>query len=136
MLYGKNLHNRRMKSTLSLSLHLCADSKMKSLNSKYRKINKTTDVLSFPLHLDLYKSKKKMFFAVDHLGDIFISYPRVKLQAKDFLITVEDEFYHLAAHGLLHLLGFDHERSMLEEKLMKEEEKKILRKISKLKKRG
>lgn len=129
--FGKSWVNSKLKFTIVL----CADGKMKKLNQLYRGKKSTTDVLSFPLHQDLYLGTKKKFGPVDHLGDIFISYPKVKIQAQRFNISNEDEFYHLAAHGTLHLLGFDHERSFAEEKLMKKEENKILKNITRIKKR-
>ena len=73
---------------------------MKNLNKKYRKINKPTDVLSFPLNM---KIKSKIY-----LGDIAISYEIIKNRSKrtNFFL----EFDKMWIHGYLHLIGYDHKR--------------------------
>lgn len=70
------------------------------LNKKYRNKAKPTDVLSFPLGIKTTHL---------HLGDIVISIDKVYEQAKEFNVTPKDEFKRLLVHGLLHLLGYDHE---------------------------
>src|ERR1043166_4849964 len=89
------------RSTVSLTL---VDSKtIQRLNQQYRKKNRPTDVLSFSYNLPV--SKKDNF-----LGDIVIS-PAVAAQnAKEDGKTVKEEMVLLAVHGLLHLLGYDHEK--------------------------
>ena len=84
---------------------LTNNSKMKYLNKKFRKKNKTTDVLSFPFYnfKELKKNKDKKIY----LGDIAISYQFVKKRSK--LSSFETEFDKLWLHGYLHLLGYDHE---------------------------
>lgn len=118
-----------IKKEMYFSITFCSDPKMKKLNYQYRNKNKTTDVLSFYLHDNLYQ-KKSISFPEINLGDIFISYSQAKKQSEQFCITIEDEIYHLMAHGLLHLLGLDHERSKKEDQLMKKEEEKLIKIIS------
>lgn len=77
-----------------LSLLFCENSFIHELNLKYREKDSPTDVLSFPAEMDFF------------LGDIVISLERAKEQAEDGL---EKEVEMLLAHGLLHLLGYDHE---------------------------
>ncbi len=60
-----------------------------------------------------------------NIGECLISSKRAKEQAKEFGIDFEEEVLHLVIHGLLHLLGFDHEISHLEEVLMEKYEKKL-----------
>ena len=111
----------------SLDLSLIGDARMKSINSKFRHKNKTTDVLSFPMEEDVRLLKKKPISRL-FLGDILISKPVTLKQAKHFHISFEREFFHLLVHGLLHLLGYDHERSEEDEATMFSLEEKILKK--------
>ena len=117
-------------SLLSLSLTLCGKEKIKVLNRDYRGKNKITDVLSFPVHDQLHLLKKSPVHILE-LGDIIICREVVISQAREFSIDRESELMHLLVHGFLHLLGYDHEISLKEEKIMQEIEQKILRKISK-----
>lgn len=121
-------------SELHVSLLICGDGKIKSLNKEYRQKDKVTDVLSFPSHEGL-RSQKKIPEGPLFLGDLAISWPVTKRQAKEFDIGLFDEFIHLFFHGVLHLSGYDHEISAKEEKLMESWEKKALDKFS-AKKRG
>lgn len=114
----------------NLHLTLVGDQKMKSLNRDYRQKDKTTDVLSFPVYENI-RGGDEFFVGAVELGDLFISVPVMKKQAEEFKIDNENEFYHLFVHGFLHLLGFDHEISEAQEKLMEAEEKKLLDKIFK-----
>lgn len=89
----------------SFSIIFVSDEKMKSLNETYRKINETTDVLSFISDEEKY------------LGDVFISIDRAKEQAKLYDHTIIREISFLAVHSYLHLKGYTHET--------KEDEKKM-----------
>tara|TARA_B110000014_G_scaffold263233_1_gene259301 strand:- start:1248 stop:1703 length:456 start_codon:yes stop_codon:yes gene_type:complete len=83
---------------------LTNSSKMKKLNKKFRKINKSTDVLSFPnLPFKKIKFVKGNSF---YIGDIAISYEIINLRSKKCLF--QSEFDKAWVHGLLHLAGFDH----------------------------
>lgn len=82
---------------VSLSVLLCGDSRMRSLNAKWRKKRRATDVLSFP-------SGEKGF-----LGDIVIDVPYAVRQSRRRGYPLRREVQILLAHGLLHLLGYDHE---------------------------
>ena len=110
-------------SQLDLSLTLCGKRRIQSLNRVYRKKDKITDVLSFPVH-DLYLKKKLLGHIV--LGDIFICLDVAQRQAKEFNISVREEIIHLFVHGFLHLLGYDHEISKKEEKEMFALEEKLI----------
>lgn len=119
---------------LHVSLLICGDSKIKKLNSDHRAKNKITDVLSFPAHEDLRKVKNLPFAQGQlFLGDMAICHPQVKRQAKKYKVGYADEFIHLVTHGVLHLLGYDHEVSSKEEKEMQEFEDWILSEMTKIK---
>ncbi len=82
------------------SILLTNNKKMKKLNFKFRKKNKITDVLSFPIKI---KGKKKLY-----VGDIAISYEITKKRSKETNFFLE--FDKIWIHGYLHLIGYDHKR--------------------------
>ncbi len=90
---------------------------IKKLNKRYRNEDKPTDVLSFPL--------KKIPHAP--IGSIVISMDKVKEKAKELNHSIEEETALLFLHGLLHLLGYDHEK---DEGEMREKEEEIIKKLS------
>jgi probable rRNA maturation factor len=80
-----------------------SDKKMKELNRDFRGKNTTTDVLSFPYERDEFE-------ADDHfLGDIVISIEQAARQAEENHLSLDLEVRQLILHGVLHLLGYDHE---------------------------
>ena len=87
----------------SLSVIITDDEEMKKLNQTYRGINKTTDVLSFGGDFTDPDLDSR------YLGDVIISYPQAEEQALRRGHDVEAELQLLAAHGVLHLLGYDHD---------------------------
>lgn len=128
----KNPHFDGVKS-VQLTMTLCGKAKIRSLNKQYRDKDKVTDVLSFPLYDNLRPDQKvgqKNFEMMD-LGDLIICREKALSQSKEFNITYEQEVIHLAVHGFLHLLGFDHEISEKEEKIMEAHENEIVGEIYK-----
>lgn len=124
--------NKKLHPHISVDLTFCGDRKMKSINSSFRQKDKTTDVLSFPGFTNLRSDKKSDIYpGMIHLGDIIISRDVAVKQAREFKITTEEEVIHLFVHGFLHLLGYDHEISVKEEKIMQELEALLLKQISK-----
>jgi len=118
--------------SIQVSLLICGEQKIRKLNRDFRHKDKVTDVLSFPIHEDLRKTKvteNNLF-----LGDLAICHQKVRQQAKEFNISYMDEFIHLFFHGLIHLMGYDHEISEEEERLMQLWEKLALDNFSKKKK--
>ena len=75
---------------------------IKKINKEYRNIDNVTDVISFALEDVEFKTPFRI------LGDIYISYEKVKEQALKYEHSEKRELYFLATHGLLHLLGYDH----------------------------
>ena len=113
------------------SLTICGKSRIRTLNRTYRKKDRATDVLAFPLHENLRFEKAPLSEAPINLGDIYICRDIAAGQAQDFKISYEWEVVRLFVHGWLHLLGYDHELSAKEEALMASEEKKLLEEICK-----
>ena len=118
---------------VSFSMTLCGKRKIQTMNKKYRQIDKATDVLSFPVFDNLRPDKKKIEKNLPQveLGDLVICKDIAKTQAREFNISYEQEVIHLAVHGFLHLLGFDHEVSSKEEKIMEQYESALVNKIYK-----
>jgi probable rRNA maturation factor len=86
-----------------LSILLCDDETIRELNRQYRKKNKPTDVLAFPMQEG---PGPKVHPGL--LGDVVISLPTATRQAAEHDRPIIQEVTFLAAHGLLHLLGYDH----------------------------
>ena len=83
---------------------------MRQLNNQFRKIDATTDVLSFPQN-DPSQPTAPFVEAPDdvlHLGDIVVSYPQAVLEATEENKLVDDQIVYLVLHGLDHLLGIHH----------------------------
>jgi len=99
-----------------LSILFTGNSEIKKLNKKFRNRDKATDVLSFP-------SGDTDGF----LGDIAISLPIAKRQAKAIGNSFEREVLFLILHGLLHLVGYDHEQTVREADKMIAMEKKLMK---------
>lgn len=92
---------------LLLTITLTDDAEIQAINTRYRGIDRPTDVLSFPL-------MDESAFALPpgqprELGDVIVSYPRAVQQAEEYGHSVERELAYLVVHGLLHILGHDHE---------------------------
>ena len=92
---------------------------IKKINKEYRNIDNVTDVISFALEDVEFKTPFRI------LGDIYISYEKVKEQALKYEHSEKRELYFLATHGLLHLLGYDHMNEN-EEKIMFDLQKELL----------
>lgn len=105
---------------------LTGDGEVRKLNRLYRKKDKTTDVLSFPLLEGVrLKTGAKERTA---LGDIVISVPQTRRQARQQAKDFRRELALLLTHGILHLLGYDH-RTRAEEKKMFGLQDRLLKKF-------
>ncbi len=101
-----------------LSIALVGDAEMRPLNARYRKKNRTTDVLSFFV-------EEQPQSGVGLLGDVVISVEQARRQAQERNRTLKSEMVTLLTHGILHLLGYDHERSARQAKIMFALERKL-----------
>ena len=98
---------------------LTDDIYMKKINKKWRKLEKATIVLSFPVSK---MSKEEDYFFI---GDIVLSYETILSECKSRKKSFRDHFLHLCLHGILHLLGYDHKKQK-EEREMENLEIKLL----------
>jgi probable rRNA maturation factor len=101
------------RKSLNANLIFIDDAKMKKLNRRFRGRDKTTDVLSFPIEANGKKVE----------GEIYISVPQANRQAPLFGNNTEGEILRLAAHGFLHLLGYDHHTGEERNEMFAREEK-------------
>ena len=90
----------------SVSLFLCDDLQMRQINRQHRKIDRATNVLSFPAY-DMPSHRLEPGTPAI-LGDIVIAAETVMREAEFLQITVADHLMHLFVHGMLHLFGYDH----------------------------
>ena len=103
--------NEKMESLkLYVSITLTVPDEIQKINKLYRKIDKPTDVLSFPMFEkeEIQKLKDEHYDVYDVLGDIIISIPRVQEQAIEYGHSFERELAYMCVHGFYHLMGYDH----------------------------
>ena len=115
------------KLNLYINIILTNPENIRKANKEYRKIDKETDVLSFPMFEknEISEMLKNGNISQDILGDIIISIPRVEEQAKEYGHSFERELSYMVIHGFYHLMGYDH---MTEEEKneMREKEENVL----------
>jgi len=105
---------------------------MRILNRHYRGVDRTTDVLSFPQNENssLPPFSKRGRGGITNcefvLGDIVINIHKAKRQAAENRIAFDEELKRLLIHGLLHLMGYDHENSKYAEKRMQKKALELL----------
>ncbi len=108
----QTLEKMDVKGDVRLDVSVIGDRKMRALNKEFRGIDKSTDVLSFSFELE-GKNKTKFVNPPDpsylNLGDVIISYPQLLARAAKENMLVDEMLNLLVVHGILHLLGYDHE---------------------------
>lgn len=108
------------------------DRAIRDLNWKYRGKKKITDVISFPQIIEIEKLPITPLFQMPlFLGDIVINLQQAKRQAIYNKSTFYDEISRLLIHGLLHLVGYDHEKNAYQAKKMATVEVKLLEMLRK-----
>jgi len=113
------------KKRSEISLVLADLEKIKALNKKYLKRNRPTDVLAFPEPESFPQKSKENF----NLGEIIICPQQVKKNAKKYNLSFKKELARVLTHGILHLLGYNHEASPKKAKEMEKKENYYLSKI-------
>jgi len=111
-----------------ISILLTGTKNMKNLNKKFRKINKDTDVLSFPAEEKNFFKKNLKLKKKVYLGDIALSYQYIEVITKKQNISFDNYFKKMLVHGVLHLIGHEHD-SLKKYKKMNLLEQKIIRSI-------
>lgn len=100
-----------LPSNLLVNLVLVSPESIQQMNNTYRAVNRVTDVLSFPMLDSLQNLQQECdaFTQQINIGDIYICKQRAIEQANEYGHGIKREMCFLALHGLLHLLGYDHE---------------------------
>ena len=118
----------KIDSNFEISILLTDSKNMKGLNKKFRKINKDTDVLSFPAEeKDFFKKNIKSKQDI-YLGDIALSYSYIAKIIKKQNVSFDYYFKKMLIHGILHLIGHEHD-SLTKYKKMNLLEHKIIKNI-------
>ncbi|MBV9906553.1 MAG: rRNA maturation RNase YbeY [Hyphomicrobiales bacterium] len=111
-----------LREGVEVSLCLADDATLRALNSRWRRIDKPTNVLSFP------SPSAGVLGDATTLGDIALAYETLAREAEDLGVPLADHYRHLLAHGFLHLIGYDHETDAEAER-MEALETKILARL-------
>ncbi|MHB1416476.1 MAG: rRNA maturation RNase YbeY [Chloroflexota bacterium] len=118
------LRRESVEGMVEVILSLVDDEEIRELNARYRQVDAATDVLSFPLQEaaagagDFVQPPDDVL----RLGDVVISLPRAEAQAEEYGHSVARELGYLFVHGLLHLLGYDHELEEGRQRMREREE--------------
>jgi len=107
-----------------LGITLTDNQTIQRLNKEWRSKDKPTDVLSFPIN------EKPPGYRYKILGDVVISLPYAKRQSEEIGIPYRDEIIRLMTHGILHLIGYDHEKDPAEAEKMFALQDRIFEKIT------
>jgi probable rRNA maturation factor len=114
---------RERSGSVGIALHLVSDATIRGLNAEHRARDAATDVLSFPL-----VDERPFVLPPGEpvpLGDVVVSLERAAAQAEEYGHSLEREIAYLVAHGVLHILGYDHERPE-EQTVMRQREEAAL----------
>jgi probable rRNA maturation factor len=112
-----------------LAIVLTDDAEMRVLNRTWRGIDASTNVLSFPASRAGPRRGQKLRTSARHLGDIVLAYETVRREARHERKPLANHLAHLAVHGFLHLLGYDHE-SDTDARKMEDVERAVLRQLA------
>ena len=107
-----------------LSILIVDDPQIAILNKKYLHRNGPTNVIAFPMRTDQFSNINP-----ELLGDVVISIETAEKEGKSIGISMEERFTQLLVHGILHLLGYDHEKSEQEADKMEKKSDEILKLI-------
>ncbi|MBQ3864531.1 MAG: rRNA maturation RNase YbeY [Clostridia bacterium] len=127
------LETDHMTDRVSLSVTLTDDENMRKINRTWRNVDSTTDVLSFPLlaydpHEETHPEDVDPETGEILLGDLVVSVPKCREQAAEYGHSFEREIGYLCAHGLFHLLGYDHE-AQEDKEIMRRREEETMEKL-------
>ena len=117
------LDNEGLSMDYEVSITFVDKDEIHKLNKEYRKVDRPTDVLSFPMNEEF------LIEGVDSmLGDIVICMDIAKDQAKEYGHSLDREIMYLTCHSMLHLLGYDHIEED-DKKIMRGKEKEVMKKL-------
>ena len=121
----QTLIHENIRADSEVSISFVGENEIKELNSFYRKKDSVTDVLSFPiLEEETYEDEPEI------LGDVVICVKKAAAQANEYGHSLIRELAFLTVHSVLHLLGYDHETSKEDEKVMFALQDEIMAKLA------
>lgn len=123
------LTTEKFDKDAEISVSFVTNKEIRRLNKAYRNKDAETDVLSFPLTNDDGTQEVNAETGFVLLGDVVISLETAVKQAEMYGHSLEREVGFLTVHSILHLLGYDHETSPLDERIMREKEENVLEKL-------
>lgn len=125
-----SLEVENVKCDINLSLVVTNNKNIQEINKAQRNIDNPTDVLSFPgYEKEEWNEVKNRQDELVYIGDIVVSKEKIIEQAKEYNTGFEREFCYLIAHGMLHLMGYDHMQDE-DKKVMREKEEEIMKKLN------
>lgn len=126
-------HNEVFASNIEVSVSFVDEDEIKRINTEYREIAQSTDVLSFPMFEDLDAMKEALKQSPKDIeiliGDVIICEPIAEKQAVEFGHSLNREITYLFVHSMLHLLGYGHEYSEDDRRVMRIAEEEVMQKV-------
>lgn len=120
--------NERLRYPCMIDVFLVSDNDIRTVNKERRGVDKVTDVLSFPV----WEAGEEPIADPDtgrvFLGDVLVAMGRAMSQSRSYGHSMERELGYLAAHGALHLLGYDHETEW-DRAVMRQKEESVMDKL-------
>ena len=101
--------NGREYETVSFDIVFVDNEEIHRINKEYRQKDAPTDVITFSIFADSLEEEKFIFDGDVSLGEIIVSLDKIEEQSKENNVSFNDELFYLVAHGILHLLGYDHQ---------------------------
>lgn len=95
--------------SISFDIVFVNNEEIHRINKEYRQKDSATDVITFAIFADSPEEEKFIFDNEINLGEIIVSLDKIQEQSKENNVTFNDELYFLVSHGILHLLGYDHQ---------------------------
>lgn len=99
----------REYETVSFDIVFVDNDEIHRINREYRQKDTPTDVITFAIFADSSEDEKFIFDGDVNLGEIIVSLDKIEEQSKENSVSFNDELYYLVSHGILHLLGYDHQ---------------------------
>lgn len=108
-IYKNSCLNEYKFDTISFDIVLCDNEYIHRINKEYRNKDRETDVITFAIFADSPISERFIIDNEINLGEIIVSLDKIEEQSKENNVTFNSELYYLISHGILHLLGYDHQ---------------------------
>lgn len=96
-------------NTICFDIVFVNNEEIRQINKEYRDKDKPTDVITFSIFADSSEEERFILDGEINLGEIIVSLEQIETQAKENNVSFIEELYYILSHGILHLLGFDHQ---------------------------